>query len=186
MEATSSYAEKIQASFLGFDKYRFLKSTLAELLHGNGDIELGARIRHDSSIVVSHVHPINSAAKDRRLNGFLVSNIEELETDPRLALSHIMGPLNVYDEMDKSADREKLILRLSRNISRTMDEKIKGEIMKTYPADNQYLAFPETKECREGLGAFARRMGGVDSWEMGKRFVLFPTKTCIMDGIQQF
>ena len=72
--SASSYAGRIQAVFRGVDSARFFKSTLAGLLVGNGDIDIGMRRRNDNSSVVEHVHSPNSVAKERRLNGFLESN----------------------------------------------------------------------------------------------------------------
>ena len=66
----------IQAALHGFDAARFLKSMLAALLLGNGNIYNKTRIMGDNSIVVEHVHSINSATKERRSNGFLESNRE--------------------------------------------------------------------------------------------------------------
>ena len=72
--ATSSYAGEIQAAYHGFDTSRYLKSTISELLFGNGNISIGAMVRNDSSSVVEHVYPINSAAQGRMSNGALESN----------------------------------------------------------------------------------------------------------------
>ena len=57
---TSSYEGEIQAAFFGPDTARFLKSMCAELLFVNWIIDIETRIRIDNSIVVKHVHPINS------------------------------------------------------------------------------------------------------------------------------
>ena len=76
------------------------------------------RIRNDNSGAVEHVHSINSATQGRRLNGFLESNREGEEGgNQRLALSRIMGPLNISDAVKKKTTRSKLIL-LSRNTPR--------------------------------------------------------------------
>ena len=80
------------SAFHGVDTARFLQGTLAVLHSGNTNIDIGARIQNDNSIVVAHVLPINSASQERRPNGLLESNREELATNPRTALSHIMAP----------------------------------------------------------------------------------------------
>ena len=74
---------------------------ISMLLFGNGNIDIGARIRNDNSSVLEHVRSINSVTTERRLNGVPESNREELETNHWLALSHIMGPLNITDEVGK-------------------------------------------------------------------------------------
>ena len=96
MEATSSYAGEIRAAFRGFPTTRFLKSTLSELMFGNGNVGISPRIRNDNSSVVEHVHSINAVTKERRSNAFQGNN-RELETDPWLALSRIVGPLDIFD-----------------------------------------------------------------------------------------
>ena len=71
---------------------------------------IGAGIRNDNSIVVEHVHSINSVTKGRSMNCFLESNIEELDTSRRLALSHIMGGSGISGETTKTTTRNKLIM----------------------------------------------------------------------------
>ena len=51
--------------------------------------------------------------------------------------------------------------------------------METYPSGKQYLAFPETKQCRDDLNAFARRRAGVRSWQMVTRFFLLLIKLAL-------
>ena len=77
MEATSSYAGEIRAAFRGFPTTRFLKSTLSELMFGNGNVGISPRIRNDNSSVVEHVHSINAVRQGRMFNGFLDNNREE-------------------------------------------------------------------------------------------------------------
>ena len=128
--AASIYSGEMQAAMRGPGAARFLKTTLEELLFGNGDIGIEARIRNGNSSVVEHAHSINSVEKDRRPIGCAESNREELETHPWFAVSHIMGPLNISDGMPKTTARRKLIL-LSRNIPQTASVKVKDEIWKT-------------------------------------------------------
>ena len=142
---------------------RFVKSMSAGLMFGNENAQIETGMRNDNSSAVDHVHSIRSVTKDRRSNGFLESNREELETNSWWALSHITGPLNFPDEMAKSATRNKLILSLPRNISQSASGKVKYDIGKTYPAGKQYLAFPETKEGRGDLNTSTRRRYGADS-----------------------
>ena len=73
-----------------------------------------------------------------------------------------MGPFGIFEEMAKSTTQTKLILTISRNTPQTLSGKVKDEIRKTYPSDREYFAFPETKEGRKDLRAFARRRDGVD------------------------
>ena len=90
------------------------------------------------------------------LNVFLRCNKEESDTDPWVALSLIMGGLNISDATTKTTTRKKLISLLSRNIPQTASGRGKTEIMETYPSGKQYLASPETKERRKYLRKFAR------------------------------
>ena len=64
MAETTSYAGELQAAFRGCDTARSLKSLLAELLTGGENSDVATRIRSDNSIVVDHVHPINSVGKE--------------------------------------------------------------------------------------------------------------------------
>ena len=84
----------------GCDAARFLKIML-ELLVGTGDIDIEKRIRNGNTSVVEHARSINSAAEARRSNGFLESNRDGLGTNPWVASSHIMRPLNIPGDMDK-------------------------------------------------------------------------------------
>ena len=143
---------------------------------GNGNIDIGAIIRNDNSIVVEHVRPINSVTQERRSNGSVESNREESETKPWLVLSHITGILNIPEEVAKSATRKRLILVPSRSISQSVTRNGKDEIRKTYTSDRQYLAFRETKEGLKYLHTFERRRDGAGSWQMLKRIPLLLIK----------
>ena len=129
-----------------------------------------------------HIRLTRLIAKERRPNGLLDINIAELQANPRLALSRIMGPLNIADKMAKTATRNKLILLLSRNISQTVGAKGGDVIRQTYPSVKQYMVFPETKEGQEDLNTFTRRMDGLGSWEMVKISVLLLIEPCIRKG----
>ena len=89
----------------------------------DGNVDIDTRIRSDNSSVVEHVRSINTVAKERMPNGLLESNRGEMETNPWLVLSHIAGPLNISDEMAKSAIRKKLILSAPRDISQAISGK---------------------------------------------------------------
>ena len=98
---TSSYACEIQAAFRCFGDARFLKISPSEL-RANENVDIETRIRNDNSIVVEHVHSINSVTKERRMRGLVGSNIEELDINQWLALSNIMGGLGISDEMARA------------------------------------------------------------------------------------
>ena len=163
----------VQVAFRGFYTARFLKSMLGELFTGSGNVDIETRVRSDNSSVVENAQPTNTVTKNRRLNGLLESNREELETDRFLGLSHIAGPLNISGEMAKSTPQTQLILLLFRNICHTVSGKANDAIMRTYPSADQYLAFPETKAGLNDSNTSARRRGGADSWDITKSFVLF-------------
>ena len=109
----------------------------------------------------------------------------ELGANPWPALSHIMDPLNIPDEMAQSKTQEKLILLLSLDISQTVSEKGKDEIRKTYPSGRKYLAFRETKEGRLDSNTFVLSRAVANSWEMPKRFSLLLIKIRIRKDQKQ-
>ena len=100
-------------------------------MFGNRNVEIETGIRIENSSVVEHVRPINSVKQGRRSHVFLSSNMKGLVGNPWLALSHIAVPLNIPDEMTKASKQTKLILLLSRNIYRTMSEKVNEEIRRS-------------------------------------------------------
>ena len=73
MVETPRYAGAHMLFFSWFRYRSFLKSTLSELLFGNGLVATDTRIRRDNFSVVEHVHSIKLVAKERRPNGFLES-----------------------------------------------------------------------------------------------------------------
>ena len=75
-----------------------------------------------------------------------------MEKNPWLALSRIMGPLNISDEMAKTTTQNKSTLLMSGNIPQTASGKAGGAIRKTYPS-----GIPEAKEGQRDLDAFTRR-----------------------------
>ena len=79
-------------------------------------MDVGARIRNDNSIVVEHVNPINPVTAERTLCGLIDSNRDDLDLNSWLALAHIIGGLNITDEMTNSTTRAKLLRLLARNI----------------------------------------------------------------------
>ena len=89
-----------------------------------------------------------------------------MDTNPWLALSHIMGGLGIPDGSTKTTTRDKLILLSSKNISNSASATNKNSIMKTYPSSNRYVAFPGTKEGRKYMDAFIRKRSGVGSWRI--------------------
>ena len=163
----------------GFGTVRFLNSMLEGLVYGNGDIEIETRIRNDSAIAVEHVHWIDSAAKGRRLGGFLESNIEESGGHPWLALSRIMGMLNISGEIEKAKTPNKLIL-FSRNIRQRAGGNVKDAIKKHIRRVNIIYRFHKlekvgriwTHTCGEWMAY---------SWKMVKITALLLIKTCIME-----
>ena len=84
--------------------------------------------------------------------------------------------------MAKSMAHAQLVLLIQRKIPQKMIEKAKDEIRETYTSRKQCLDFPETKKGRKGPDTFARRMGGVCSWQVGKRIPLLLIQTFIRKG----
>ena len=104
-------------------------------------------------------------------NGLLGSNKEASYTNPRLALSRIMGGLRISDETAATTTHRKLIPLSARNIPQTASAMNKNAIRKTYPSKKQYLASPGTKEGRMYFGhirAAATRRGQLwNNWKGG-------------------
>ena len=112
MLSTYSCAGGIQDARRGFDTTRFVKSSPAELLLGNENVDVGTIIRNDNSIVVEHVHSVNSIAEERMLGGLLERNREEVDLNTWLAPVRITGGLNISDDITKSATQTKLSMLL--------------------------------------------------------------------------
>ena len=68
--ATSSYAGEIHAVSRRCDTSRFLKSLAAGLSVGNDNADFVTSVRNDNSIVVEHVHSINSVTNGRMFKQF--------------------------------------------------------------------------------------------------------------------
>ena len=165
--ATSSYAGEIQAEFHGFGAARCLKSMLSELLFGNDNTDIVTRIRNDNSSAVEHAHSINSAAKYRRLNGFISINREDLGRKSPVSLIKYNGGAKNFGRGGEKTTHRKLTLLLSGNIPQKAYVEVKGGIRKTYTSGRQYLAFPETRDGQGDLHTFTRRRDGLGRWEMG-------------------
>ena len=75
---TSSYAGEIRGASHVSDTALPPKSMLEELLVGYDNVDIEKRIRHDNSIFVEKVRPIYSITKERRSNGVLESNREDM------------------------------------------------------------------------------------------------------------
>ena len=73
-------------------------------------------MRNDNSSLVEHVHSINPVDKESRLNGFLESNREVLDINTWMALSRIMGGVNIPDDMAQTTTQTKLVILLAGNI----------------------------------------------------------------------
>ena len=139
----------------------FPEKYVREVLLGRGNIEIETGIRADNSSVVAH--PINSVTKERRSRGLIGRNSEELKMNPRLSLPHIMGPLNMPNEIAKTTTREKLISLLARDIPKSISGQDKNALRDTHPSGQQYLAFRGTNAGRRYFDAFARRISVVGS-----------------------
>ena len=118
----------------------FSKSSVSELLIGNGNVDIGAEIRNDNPSVAARVHSIKSVSKVRRMIVVLESNREGLGITHRLSLSHIMGGLDISDGTSITTTRNKSIVLLSMNISQATSAPTRNFIRKSYPSDKQYLA----------------------------------------------
>ena len=97
---------EIQALFYGFDAARFIKEMLAELLFGNVGCSINTYVRNDNSDAVYHMGSMNTVTNEKRLNGFLESNMEELLLNPWLGVGYIPGGLDTFDGLAKSMSSE--------------------------------------------------------------------------------
>ena len=73
---------------------RMLKGLLDELLFWNIWVSIPTYVCDDNSTLVYQVDSANTVTNEKRLNGFLGSNREELERNNWLIVGYIHGSLN--------------------------------------------------------------------------------------------
>ena len=81
---------------------------LAELLFGNVGCSINTYVGNDNSDAVYHMDSMNTVANEKRLNGFLESNREQLLLNPWLGVGYIPGELNTSDGLAKSMNSANL------------------------------------------------------------------------------
>ena len=86
--------------------------------------------------------------------------------------------------MTRTTTHNKLIMLLAMNIPQTTIGKNKNVIRKSYIADKQYLASPETSEGRKYLQSFTRQRSGVGSWRIIEKIAILIIN-CIMEDQSQ-
>ena len=77
--------------FYGFDMARMLKGLSADLLFGNIGVAIPTYVRNDNSTAAYHVDSPNTVTDEKRLNGLLESNREELERNNWMSVGYIHG-----------------------------------------------------------------------------------------------
>ena len=103
---------------------------LAELLFGNVGCSINTYVRNDNSDAVYHMESMNTVTNEKRLNGFLESNREELLLNPWLGVGYIPGDLNTSDGMTKSMSSVNLRSLIAENIFQIVTEQMKNQIRK--------------------------------------------------------
>lgn len=103
-----------------------------------------------------------------------------MDTNKWLALSHITGGLNIADEMAKTTTQTKLIMVYARSVPQTIRGENRDVISKSYPDDQQFLAYPETQKCQKYLNTFARHVAGLGKWQIIEKVALLPI-CCIIE-----
>ena len=91
----------------------------------------------------------NTVANEKRLNGFLESNREELLLNPWLGVGYIPGDLNTSDGMTKSMTSVNLRNLLAGNTFQIVTEEMKDKIRKKLPAAKHYIVYPETVQGKK-------------------------------------
>ena len=136
---TSSYAGEIKALSYAFDVTRMLNGILEELLYGNIGVRMPTYVRNDNSAVAYQVDSANTATNEKRINGFLESNRDELEQNKWLSAGYIHGDINTSDVWTKSLSSVKLGNLLDCNMFRIVTEERKNEIRRKYLMLNDTL-----------------------------------------------
>ena len=107
---------------------------LAELLFENVGCSINTYARNYNSGAVYHMDSMNTVANEKRLNGLLESNREELLLNPWLGVGYIPGELNTSDSMTKSMSSANLRSLLAENTFQIATEQMKNQIRKKLPA----------------------------------------------------
>ena len=79
-----------------------LKGLLAELFFGDIDIEIPTYVRNDYSDDAYQVDSANTSTSEKRTNGILERDREELEKNQWLSDGYIPGDINTSDGLTKS------------------------------------------------------------------------------------
>ena len=79
---------------------------------------------------------MNTVTNEKRLNGFLESNREELLLNPWLGVGYIPGGLNTSDSMTKSMSSVNLRSLLAENTFQIVTEQMKTKLGKSYLQQN--------------------------------------------------
>ena len=133
----------MQASFYGFDMKRMSKCLLSELTFGVSGAEIPTYVRNDNSDAVYQVDPVNTVTNEKRLNGFLASNREELEQNNWLGVGYILGNINTPDGLTESLSSVNPRNLLAGNITRIVTEGGKREIRRKTPSSKRYIVYHE-------------------------------------------
>ena len=130
---------------------------MAELLFGNVGCSINTYVRNDNSDAVYHTDSMNTVTNEKRLNGFLESNREELLLNPWLGVGYIPGELNTSDSMTKSMSSVNLRSLLAENTFQIVTEQMKNQIRKKLPAAKHYIVYPDTTQGQRALNEEIRR-----------------------------
>lgn len=88
---------------------------LIELLYGNEAVDIPTYVGRGNSDALYRVVSINSVAREKRLKGFLESNIVELFARRRLRMGCAPGKLNASNASPKSPPSDNLSAMLTQN-----------------------------------------------------------------------
>ena len=129
---------------LFFDMARMLKGLLDELTFGNMVVEIPTYVRNDNSDASYHVDAVNTVTNEKRLNGFLESNREELGRNNWLIVGYNPGNINTSDGLAASLSSANLRNLLENSIFRISTEGRKNEIGRKIPDSERYIVYRET------------------------------------------
>ena len=120
--STSSYAGEIQALFYGPDMAGMSKVLLAELTSVNMGVEIPTYVRNDNSVAAYRADSVNTVKGEKRPNGLLESNRDELGKNGLLIVGYIHGDMNTSGGLTKSLSIVNLRNLAAINVSRIVTD----------------------------------------------------------------
>ena len=112
---------------------------LSELMFGNMGVEIPEYVRIDNPDALSQVDSVNTATNEKRPDGFLEINSEELEKTNWLSVGFIPGDINTSNGLTKSLSSANMGGLSAVNVFRIATDGRKTEIGKKTPSAKRYI-----------------------------------------------